>query len=57
MAMATPGKPEVTHDKDAGVWVLRVAGQDGKVQEFRCASEKQARQLAMVLSTSEARPA
>lgn len=54
--MASLGRPEVTHDKDAGVWVLRIQGQDGKVQEFRCTTEKQARQLALVLTPSEARP-
>ncbi len=55
--MASPSKPQVTRDEEAGVWVLRLEGKDGKVQEFRCASEKQARQLALVLTQAEARPA
>jgi hypothetical protein len=41
-------KPVVTREED--VWVLRVESESGKVQEYRCATEAQARQLALVLS-------
>jgi len=44
----------VTCEED--VWVIRVENTNGKVQEYRCASEVQARQLAAVLSAQE-RPA
>ncbi len=40
--------PVVT--KEENVWVLRLQKSNGKTQEYRCASENQARQLAMVLS-------
>ncbi len=40
--------PVVT--KEADVWVIRLATPAGKTQEYRCATESQARQLAMVLS-------
>lgn len=36
--------------KEDDVWVVRVESEQGKVQEFRCATESQARQLAMVLA-------
>jgi hypothetical protein len=48
------GKAVVTREDD--VWVIRIASSNGKVQEYRCASEGQARQLAAVLSANE-RPA
>lgn len=38
--------------QEADVWVLRVNTASGKVQEYRCSSEAQARQLALVLSAS-----
>ncbi|MBS1151415.1 MAG: hypothetical protein H6Q89_3113 [Myxococcaceae bacterium] len=41
-------KPVVTKEED--VWVIRLETEGGKVQEYRCASETQARQLALVLS-------
>lgn len=41
-------KPVVTQEED--VWVIRVEKQNGKIQEYRCASESQARQLAAVLT-------
>jgi len=41
-------RPTVTQEND--VWVLRIEKNNGKMQEYRCATEKQARQLAMVLS-------
>ena len=40
--------PVVT--KEENVWVLRVRKSNGKTQEYRCANENQARQLALVLS-------
>jgi hypothetical protein len=43
-------RPEVSKETD--VWVLRVQKPNGKVQEYRCATEGQARQLALVLSAS-----
>lgn len=42
------GKPVVTEEE--GVWVIRVENGNGKTQEFRCATERQARQLATVLA-------
>lgn len=48
--MATP-KPVVTQEED--VWVIRLEKQNGKIQEYRCASEAQARQLAAVLMPRE----
>jgi hypothetical protein len=42
------GKAEVIHEED--VWVLRIENSNGKVQEYRCATEGQARQLATVLA-------
>ena len=37
-----------------GIWVVRLVKGDGKVQEYRCASEKLARQLgSMLLSKDE----
>lgn len=36
--------------KVENVWVLRIEKDNGKVQEYRCATEAQARQLAMVLA-------
>ncbi|KFE64203.1 hypothetical protein [Hyalangium minutum] len=40
--------PVVT--KEENVWVIRLQNRSGKMQEYRCATENQARQLAMVLS-------
>jgi hypothetical protein len=48
--MATP-KPVVTQEED--VWVIRVEKSNGRIQEYRCASEAQARQLAAVLMPRE----
>ena len=39
--------PTVT--KEADVWVVRVERPGGKMQEYRCASEAQARQLEAAL--------
>lgn len=41
-------KPVVTEEE--GMWVIRVENANGKTQEFRCSTERQARQLALVLS-------
>jgi hypothetical protein len=38
--------------KEADIWVLRVQKPNGKVQEYRCTTEGQARQLALVLNAS-----
>jgi hypothetical protein len=40
-------KPVVTKEDD--VWVIRLQKEGGAIQEYRCASEHQARQLAAVL--------
>jgi hypothetical protein len=36
--------------KQEDVWVLRMPTANGKVQEYRCTTEGQAKQLATVLS-------
>ncbi len=33
-----------------GRWVVRVEGENGRVQEYRCNSEEQAKQLVAVLA-------
>ncbi|MET0404727.1 MAG: hypothetical protein ABW123_20090 [Cystobacter sp.] len=38
--------------KEADIWVLRLHTASGKVQEYRCSTEGQARQLALLLSAS-----
>lgn len=38
--------------READVWVLRLQTASGKVQEYRCTTEGQARQLAQLLSAS-----
>ncbi len=35
--------------KEADIWVLRVQKPNGKVQEYRCTTEGQAQQLALLL--------
>jgi hypothetical protein len=40
--------PMVTKEEE--IWVLRIQKQNGKMQEYRCATENQARNLALVLS-------
>lgn len=37
--------------QEDGVWVVRLERSGGKLQEYRCATEAQARQLAVALST------
>ena len=44
-------KPVVTQEND--IWVIRFENAPGKVQEYRCATEAQARQLAVVLTPKE----
>jgi hypothetical protein len=43
--------------KEADVWVLRLEKPNGKVQEYRCTSEGQARQLALLLNSAPLEPA
>ncbi|MDX2008712.1 MAG: hypothetical protein SFW67_00895 [Myxococcaceae bacterium] len=40
----------IVEKQQSDVWVVRVEKVNGKVQEYRCASEEQARQLALVLA-------
>jgi hypothetical protein len=47
MAAQTSKKPVVSKEND--VWVIRLEKENGRVQEYRCATETQAKQLAMVL--------
>jgi len=47
-------RPMVT--KEADVWVLRLLKPNGKVQEYRCTSENQARNLALLLSAMPVEP-
>jgi hypothetical protein len=42
--------------KEADVWVLRLQKPNGKVQEYRCTSENQARNLALLLSAMPVEP-
>jgi hypothetical protein len=44
-------RPVVT--KEENIWVLRLEKPNGKTQEYRCATENQARQLALVLVRPE----
>lgn len=44
-------RPRVTKEQD--VWVVRVERPGGKVQEYRCATEAQARALELALSKQE----
>lgn len=39
-----------TLEQNNGLWVVRVERDNGKVQEYRCATEQQARALALVLA-------
>ena len=48
MSTVAASKASVTKEDD--VWVIRIENPSGKVQEYRCATEAQARQLAMVLA-------
>jgi hypothetical protein len=46
-------KPVVITQEEDDVWVLRLEQPNGKVQEYRCNSELQAKQLALVLTPRE----
>lgn len=46
--------PVVT--KEADVWVLRLERDNGQVQEYRCATESQARALAALLKPKDEGP-
>lgn len=46
-----PKKPTIVNED--GVWIVQVPKANGTVQEFRCASEQQARHLLAVLSTTD----
>jgi hypothetical protein len=48
---AAPSTPTVS--KEAELWILRLTNPNGKPQEYRCATEAQARQLALVLTPTE----
>lgn len=52
MSAPTQLKPKLVRDED--VWLVRVEQPNGKVQEYRCTSESQAKQLALVLAPPEA---
>ena len=39
------------------MWVVRIAKGDGRMQEFRCSTEQQARSLMAMLSGESAEPA
>lgn len=41
-------KPKLV--KENGLWVIRIDRPNGKTQEYRCATEAQARQLQIVLT-------
>lgn len=47
-------KPVVTQQD--GLWIIRLEKENGKVQEYRCATELQAKQLAQVLLPKEQPP-
>jgi hypothetical protein len=55
--MSTSGTtPTPTVSKEAELWILRLTNPNGKPQEYRCTTEEQARQLALVLTPSEKAP-
>jgi hypothetical protein len=47
MALAL-ARPVLVHEND--LWIVRVPRENGKTQEYRCASEAQAKQLVLVLA-------
>ncbi len=47
-------RPMVTKQDD--VWILRLLKPNGKVQEYRCTTENQARSLALLLSAMPVEP-
>jgi hypothetical protein len=44
-------KPVLTKEED--MWVIRVENANGKMQEYRCATEKQAKQLFTALQPKD----
>jgi hypothetical protein len=50
----TAATPVIRQEED--VWVLRVEQPNGQVQEYRCLSELQAKQLAAMLLTPREQP-
>lgn len=52
--MSLPTQPELKQEAD--VWIVRVLKENGRLQEYRCASEAQARALLAVLGTTEPTP-
>jgi hypothetical protein len=53
MVMSQP-RPMVIKEDD--VWILRLMKPNGKVQEYRCTTENQARNLALLLSAMPVEP-
>ncbi len=53
-APESPEQPVIVQDED--MWILRLES-NGRVQEYRCGSEVQARALAILLLPSAADPA
>ena len=53
-AAMSQARPMVS--KEADVWVLRLEKPNGKVQEYRCTSEGQAKQLALLLNAAPLEP-
>jgi hypothetical protein len=47
---------KTTLERRDDVWVVRVARDQGRSQEYRCATEQQARALAMVLAPRPEQP-
>lgn len=47
-------KPLLIQEDD--VWVIRIERPDGKMQEYRCTSESQAKQLLQIMTPKEQRP-
>ena len=45
--------PKPVMVEEDGVWVVRVENDRGKVQEYRCATERQAKQLALALAAKQ----
>jgi len=52
MTSESNAKPKLVRDAD--VWLVRIEQPNGKVQEYRCSSESQAKQLAQVLTPPSA---
>ena len=46
--LSQPTLPTMLHQE--GVWVVRIDRGNGKIQEYRCTSESQAQQLALLLN-------